>query len=234
MDAQGPNALIEVLKALTPLAWPAILALCLWKLFPELKKIMESRGFTVKIAGSELSVQAATDQVATQIEDLQKQVLLLRSATGTANSQQEIEAPELVQGALDQEPVGGEQPAILWVDDKPDGNAFEVAQLEQRGFQIDKAGSTDEGIGLIRTGRVYSAIISDMGRREGLGYRRDAGLLLLDEVRKSGLDVPFMVYSSRRYAAQNNAAVRSHGGDGATASPVELMEWINRRVLNKH
>jgi hypothetical protein len=56
---------IELIKALTPLAWPLMLAFLLWKLFPALKGIVTSRSFAVKIAGMEVSVQDATEQFQT-------------------------------------------------------------------------------------------------------------------------------------------------------------------------
>lgn len=210
---------LEWVKALTPLAWPLLAAVLLWRLFPALHAIATSRAFTVKVAGMELSVQSATEQLRNQIEDLQKQVLALRSepASGTEPK------AHLTEPASSAAPVA---PRGLWVDDKPDNNAFEIAQLEDEGIEIVQASSTEEAMAILASSRGFGFVISDMGRREGGAYRGQAGLLLLSAMRRAGFDTPFMVYSARRYADRNNAEVREAGGDGATASPIELMEWI--------
>src|SRR4051812_32935841 len=102
---------VEFIKALTALAWPLILAVLLWKIFPALKTIITSKGFSVKIAGMEVSVQDATEQIRTQIEDVQKQVMSLRSATSGGAEPTTSEAPRAAQSTK------GRPFRILWVDD---------------------------------------------------------------------------------------------------------------------
>jgi CheY-like chemotaxis protein len=214
---------IELIKALVPLAWPVMLAFILWKLFPALKAIVTSRSFSVKIAGMEVSVQDVTEQFRTQIEDLQKQVMLLRSA----EKQETISAPE---PSVETSPKVASSPRILWVDDKPTGNALEMGQLMEQGIDVVTAISTEEAMAILNSSSDFDAIISDMGRRESGEYRSQAGLILLKAVRKAGYQMPFLVYSSQKSAARNNEEVRRSGGDGATASPVELKEWINKKI----
>jgi CheY-like chemotaxis protein len=214
--------MIELIKALTPLAWPLMVAILLWKLFPILRGIVTSRSFSVKIAGMEVSVQNATEQFQTQISDLQKQVLLLRSGKQPAESDF-TEPPE-------QSAVAKKSARILWVDDNPSGNALEIAQLRLRGIDVTQALSTEDAMAMLNSNLSFDAIVSDMGRREHGTYRAQAGLVFLSALRRAGYNVPFLVYSSQKYAARNNEEVRSAGGDGATASPVELLEWIDRKV----
>lgn len=210
---------LEWVKALTPLAWPLLAAVLLWRLFPALHAIATSRAFTVKVAGMELSVQNATEQLRNQIEDLQNQVLALRSEpAAAAEPRTHVAAPENTTAPL--------TPRGLWVDDKPDNNAFEIAQLEDEGIEIVQASSTEEAMAILASSRGFDFVISDMGRREGGAYRGQAGLVLLSAMRRAGFDTPFIVYSSRRYADRNKAEVLQAGGDGATASPIELIEWI--------
>ncbi|MCC8977608.1 response regulator [Bradyrhizobium acaciae] len=216
--------MIELIKALTPLAWPLMVAILLWKLFPILRGIVTSRSFSVKIAGMEVSVQDATEQFQTQISDLQKQVLLLRSNKQPAGSGLDFTEPPVPSA------VAKKSPRILWVDDKPTGNALEIAQLRQRGIDVTQAESTDDAMAILNNDLSFDAIVSDMGRREHGTYRSQAGLMFLNALRRAGYNVPFLVYSSQKYAARNSAEVRSAGGDGATASPVELLEWIDRKV----
>ncbi len=113
---------IELLKALTPLAWPLMVGIVLWILFPILKAIVTSRAFSVKIAGTEITVQDATEQFRAQIEDLQKQVILLRSG------QPERPRPESKEPV--QRPIS-KTPRILWVDDNPTNNALENCAVER-------------------------------------------------------------------------------------------------------
>ncbi|WP_207768026.1 hypothetical protein, partial [Methylobacterium frigidaeris] len=57
----------EIIKSIAALIWPLIVAMLAWKAFPVLKSIASSRSFSVKIAGMELSVQDATEQIQKQI-----------------------------------------------------------------------------------------------------------------------------------------------------------------------
>jgi CheY-like chemotaxis protein len=216
--------MIELIKALTPLVWPLLVAILLWKLFPVLKGIVTSRSFSVKIAGMEVSVQDATEQFQTQISDLQKQVLLLRSDKQPAGSGPEFTEPPAPSA------VAKRSPRILWVDDNPTGNALEIAQLRERGIDVTQAVSTDDAMAVLNNDLSFDAIVSDMGRREHGAYRAQAGLMFLKALRRAGYNVPFLVYSTQKYAARNNEEVKSAGGDGATASPVELLEWIDLKV----
>lgn len=87
------------------------------------------------------------------------------------------------------------------------------------------AGSTAEAMRELQRNRV-DMIISDMGRTEQGRYVADAGLQLLQQLRTQGHAEPFTIYSSAKLAAQNDAMVRSAGGDGATSSTLALMRWI--------
>ncbi|MBR1177540.1 response regulator [Bradyrhizobium sp. KB893862 SZCCT0404] len=215
---------VELIKASTQLAWPAILAVFLWKLYPVLKGIITSRSFSVKIAGMEVSVQDATEQFQTQIADLQKQVLLLRSAHPTNGAAPTFDSPPAASA------VGQHSPRILWVDDKPAGNALEMGQIKELGIDITEAASTEDALAILNSAPSFNGVISDMGRREQGVYHAQAGLVFLNALRRAGHTVPFLVYSSQRNAARNNEEVKAAGGDGATASAVELLEWIARKV----
>lgn len=218
---------VEIIKALTALAWPVMLAIILWKLFPSVKAIVTSRSFSVNIAGMQISVQDATEQFRTQIEDLQKQVMLLRSERQAQGAEPE---PAVEPNEERLERTVSKHPRILWVDDKPSNNALEIAQLKERGIDVVSAVSTEDAMAILNNDAGFDAMISDMGRRESGGYRAQAGLVLLKAARKAGYNVPFLVYSSQKYAARNKEEVIEANGDGATASPVELLEWIGKKI----
>ena len=113
---------IELLKALTPLAWPLMVGIVLWILFPILKAIVTSRAFSVKIAGTEITVQDATEQFRAQIEDLQKTSNFATIRTAGATTPQSKEPV--------QRPIS-KTPRILWVDDNPTNNALENCAVER-------------------------------------------------------------------------------------------------------
>jgi CheY-like chemotaxis protein len=204
---------VDLLKAIASLAWPLLTALFLWRLMPAIKKVVESRGFTLKFAGIEVTAQEATDQIKSQLQDLKDQVIELRKISG--KSVEAISIP-----AIEQLPN-----TILWVDDKPTNNALEISQLEGRGYKVLTTLSTGEAMATLAKEKV-GFIISDMGRREEGHYIAQAGLVLLKAARQAGYKQPFVVYSSVKYRDKNDAEVKASGGVGATASPTTLLEWI--------
>lgn len=214
------SAFAQNAEALSSLLWPVILAVLLWKLFPLVRGIVESRPFTVKVGDMEISVQSASDQLQKQIEDLTEQVIDLRK--GQPQSIQPLQAEKPVNAPIAPAPV------ILWVDDKPQGNAVEIAQINSLGIKVITALSTAEAMGVLSKEAV-GVVISDMGRAEANGYRSDAGLELLDSMRDGGFDQPFMIYTGRRSAERARHGVGKKG-DGATYSPVELMTWVQTKL----
>jgi CheY-like chemotaxis protein len=70
---------LKLLDAISKLAWPLLAAALLWRLYPVLRKIFESRNFAIKVAGIDVSVQDASEQLAKQIQELQDQFLNLRN-----------------------------------------------------------------------------------------------------------------------------------------------------------
>lgn len=219
---------VDLIKALTPLSWPLILAIVLWRLFPAITSIVKSRSFAVKIAGMEVSVQDAAEQVRAQIEDLQRQVIALRGGSGAAAAAKTATAARSLARPLT--PTGGRTPKVLWVDDNMSNNAFQIAQLHDLGVTVVQSSSTEDAMSILGGNPNFDAVISDMGRREGGAYRAQAGLNLLTTIRKAGFQTPFMVYSSQRYAERARQDVLAAGGDGATSSPVELLEWVRQKL----
>ena len=90
---------------------------------------------------------------------------------------------------------------ILWVDDLPENNVIEASILRRRGIEVSAAGSSAEAHQKLASGQ-WDLIISDIDR-EG---RSDEGLRFLADLRKAGLTIPVIFYSSsysiERYAGQ--------------------------------
>src|SRR4051794_23851532 len=73
----------SILSAVAAVLWPLIAAAVLIFLLPELRKVVRSRSFAVEVFGMKLSVQAASDQLAEQIRDVQQRVVALEDAAPT-------------------------------------------------------------------------------------------------------------------------------------------------------
>jgi len=216
------DAIATILDALSKLAWPILVAVILWKLYPSIRGIIDSRGFTVKVGEMEVTVQEASDQLRTQVEDLQEKVSGLRLQVEGAQA-----ATGLTLAAEPREPEPKPIKRVLWVDDNPENNAFEIAKLRDDDLQVVQATSTDEAMGILLSGRLeVDAIISDMGRREQGKNQPEAGLTLIQEARGADIQAPIFIYASPRAVARYRDEIREAGGSGATASPIELFELI--------
>lgn len=214
---------IKLVDALSKLAWPTLAAIVIWKLYPALKNIMEARGFSVELGGMKLSVQEASDQLRKQIQDLQEKLGTLRD-----NVPESAEvAPKNVQ-ALTNEQV---PKRILWVDDVPSNNAYEIAKLRDEGYEITQAVSTTEAMNILAGSKQrFGLIISDMGRKEEGKYDAKAGIKLIKAISIAGIDLPVIVYSSANYATRNRREVLEAGGYEVTASPIDLFELIDKVI----
>jgi len=219
-----PKDIVELVKAVALLAWPLIAAVVLAALFPTIVAIARSRSFSVKVAGMEISVQDATEKLQSQIDDLQHQVIALRGEGGPSVAR----TAEAVAAPVAPSPARG--PRVLWVDDNMSNNAFQIGQLHDQGVTVVQSASTEDAMAILAGSPPFDAVISDMGRREGGMYQVQAGLNLIRRMRQADILTPFIVYSSQRYADSNRAAVKAAGGDGATSSPVELLEWVRGKL----
>lgn len=138
-------------------------------------------------------------------------------------------APATRRPAVSPPPVAAQLRHVLWVDDHPENNAFEVHALEERGVTVQLVRSTDDALRAIRTARLpFDAIISDMGRREDGRERRHAGIELIERLRGEDVTTPVVVYASAGAVAREGDRVRRLGA-AATASATELLELLGVR-----
>ncbi len=73
------------------------------------------------------------------------------------------------------------QNEVLWVNDRPENNAYERKAMESMGLEFTIVLSSDEALQILGVRR-FAAIISDMERKEGL---RDGYVLLEDDRAKT-------------------------------------------------
>lgn len=127
-------------------------------------------------------------------------------------------------------PHGRRSVRILWVDDNPSNNAYEVATLRSEGATVVEALATSEAMLRLRSGHeVFDVIVTDMSRQEGAAYRRDAGLELIRLVRDLDASLPIIVYSAPITKASARSAVDA-GAVAALNDPTELIALILREA----
>lgn len=209
----------KALEGIAALLWPCIVILLVFLFKPAVAALIESaksRKFTLKIGGQEITMEEANAQQRTLIADLQSQVVEIQKKIGVGV--QPIvappESPTLRQAT--------QRAPILWVDDQPKNNSYFVQQLSDRGFTIDLAPSTSEGLKQFDRGQ-YGLVISDMGRTEEGSYKPTAGLDLLKRIRDQNPDVPFVIFCSSRGAREHTSEAKTLGVTSITSSPTELM-----------
>lgn len=177
-------------------------------------------------------------------------VLAEKEARNAARREIEIGALELEgaraaatpNAAGDQAPAGQEQRAgtiqtealreppgpieVLWVDDRPDNNAREMAQLEARGIRVTTKTRSEDALAELRASPdKYAAVITDL-KREG---DRDAGYKFIDAGRGANPQIPFLVYTASSNPMIDSVA-RQHGAFAATNSPIQLIDLLNRAI----
>ena len=88
------------------------------------------------------------------------------------------------------------------------------------GIRIVLSTSTEDALGKLKLEH-FDAIISDMGRPPDA----KAGYTLLDALRASGNQTPFMIYAGSR-APEHQAEARRRGAIGCTNRANELFEMV--------
>jgi CheY-like chemotaxis protein len=207
----------RIIEALGSLLWPLLLAVLVLRVIPllpglvaDLRQALRTRAFKVKIGGAELSVEEATEQLRRQVSDLQTQIAAQLAERGPAKAA--AAASRRDQG----------RPTILWVDDRPERNALELAKLRDDGVEVLQARSTDEAMDVLALRRGVQAIVTNLGRTEGGEHRPHAGLTLMRQLREAGFEQPVFVYTWVTRAEQERNDALAAGAAAVTASPTEL------------
>lgn len=172
-----------------------------------------------------VSVQNAFTQLYRQVADLQDQIHELETLRST--SEPIVAEPEPSSENL----IAAATKSILWVDDKPENNAFEIAKLKAEDYSVVESTSTDNAMKQLQEGLSVDVIITDMGRTEGKEYIPDAGLQLIKKIRDASINVPIFCYTSPKAAQRHHDQTLEAGGNGATASPTALFQMIRRSTM---
>jgi CheY-like chemotaxis protein len=109
---------------------------------------------------------------------------------------------------------------VLWVDDAPANNVIEREAMAPYNIEFVIATSTEQALAELR-GRVFDAIVSDMGRPGD----KTAGFTLLESIRSRGDQTPCFFYTSAKSDAFKADALR-RGAQGITQYGEDLLEML--------
>lgn len=210
-----------IAKLLNVLIWPAILLFILIRFGRDLREFFSSLGeLTLKGAGFEASLKRKQAEVtaalaaaaASRPDGTTTSESAAKEAKIAAEVVAEVVTPRVIRRAS--------RSTVLWVDDNPDNNIYERQSLEALGVSFVLARSTDEALKQIARQR-FDAVISDMGRPPD----SRAGYTLLDKLRSSENQTPFIIYAGSR-DPEHIAESRRHGAVGCTNNANELFEMV--------
>jgi CheY-like chemotaxis protein len=209
------------------LLWPLILVFVLLYFGKPLKQFANNMGeFTFKAAGVEATAKRQQIEAATLLG-----AAVASRETVPSGGQQTVgenthEIADVVAEAATPRAMRRLNDArVLWVDDRPDNNAYERRALEALGIRFALSVSTEDALYKTELTR-YDVIISDMGRPPD----PRAGYTLLDALRKRGDRTPFVIYAGSD-APEHKVEAKEHGALGSTNRPTELFQLVLSGIL---
>jgi CheY-like chemotaxis protein len=227
VDTENAVRLLDsATKLLGVMIWPAVVAFILVRFGSKISEVIGSLSeFTFKGAGFEASARKRQTEAAAAL------------VAASASRPEAGATPETLGNAARQsvQIIGELSPRnlrqiegtkVLWVDDNPDNNTHERQSLEALGVRFVLSTSTDDALNKVKIQK-FDAIISDMGRPPD----HTAGYTLLDALRSSGDQTPFIIYASSR-APEHQAEAKRRGAVGCTNRPTELFAMV-LSVLNR-
>lgn len=216
------TGMADLINAVASLLWPLVVLFLLLGFRSQFREIIGSaakREVTLEIGGQTVTLGKLSEAQSEAIADLQKQLGTLREQVAALS-----EAPLTPQvSTATAEPTAPF--TVLWVDDHPENNVLEIAQLRNNGVRVDIARSTQEALSLFERGR-YRAVVTDMARHELGTEVPDAGLRLVKAIRTADPAVPVAVYAGSRAVRVMGAGATANGADLVTESPWELAEFF--------
>ncbi|WP_160309011.1 response regulator [Anaeromyxobacter sp. PSR-1] len=195
------------------LVWPTVVLVIFWRLRDVIAEVLSTRNVTVKGGGLELELKSKLEAAG------------YLGAAGAKEGSEVGQIAGIVNRTFSNARLGRLSGAqILWVDDRPENNAYERKALQAIGLSFVISKSTGDAVHRVRE-RSFDAVISDLGRPES----ERAGVVLLEELRKIGFERPYILYtlSAKSDAAQD---ARRAGAAAVATTPVELFEAVIRAL----
>jgi CheY-like chemotaxis protein len=215
-----------VIQGLAALAWPIIVVVILFSFRDVVRDVLgsaKSRKFTLKVGGSELTMEEASEQQRVIISDLQNQIVAMQKTLDTLTSASGVSLTT----AAEIKP--NEVKSILWVDDHPRNNATLIEHLTKLGIEVVTALSTSEAL-VNLAAKNFERVVSDMGRTENGQFHPTAGLDLVRQIHATNSNVPIIIYSSSRTAQTYKQEALAAGAKEITSSPTALINALQLGV----
>jgi CheY-like chemotaxis protein len=205
-------------KLASTLVWPVIVVYALVRFGPKIGDfIVTFSEFNLKGWGFEASAKKGEAAAALAAASASKPE---EGATPEAVGQAAREAVKIITELSTRNLRQISGATVLWVDDRPQNNVYERQALGALGLHFVLSTSTDDALDKIHTQK-FDAIISDMGRPPD----PMAGYTLLDTLRSSGNETPFIIYAGSR-APEHQAEARRRGALGCTNRATELFGMV--------
>jgi CheY-like chemotaxis protein len=231
VNAEQLTGLFDSIAAvIQALGWPLLLVFAILYFGAALKKFLNDIGeLTVKGTGWEASAKRQQLEAAASLGAAAvRQEASTTDATPKQDEEKAREIANIVSQAARPTTVRRlSNASALWVDDHPTNNVYPRRALEALGIRFTTSLDTADALEKVKRND-YDVIISDMGRPPD----QQAGLTLLDELRKLGVHAPVVIYASNK-AVQLRPEIMKRGGYGATADPQELFELVTNAILSK-
>ena len=143
-----------------------------------------------------------------------------RDLNGHASELSESDRQEIIRTASNAQSLSLEGRRVLWVDDTPSNNTYEVDAFETLGIEVTQVISTAEALNEFAN-RNYDVVISD--------FRRDAdtedGYVLLEKLQNMKSPVKYIIYSASVTPEYQKEALEK-GAFGETNRPRKLFELV--------
>jgi len=218
----------ELLKGIAAVITAAAFAFLLYLAAPTLialsKRISYNDGAsirTIKISGIEVTLQEGTDQLVQVVNGLQTELAKItervekispasaqQSSEKTAQQQPAVRAPKSL------------HMSVLWVNDAPRQDAYQIGRLTDDGVAVTTATSTARATAALQS-KKFDAVVTDYTRMEDGRSNPNAALDLIKAVREVKRDLPVIIYTSPDTAEKRAVEARDLGVV-ITGSPVEL------------
>ena len=184
--------------------------------------LLKRESLTMKVAGMEISVSEAARKSGEDLAALQERVACLESLRAAA-APRERPSYDDARAPADYQALK----SILWVDDYPSNNAFDIEKLEREGFRVRKEITTSGGLRAVAE-EPFGLVITDLGRNEAGEERPFAGLELIEKLRAKGFTAPVLVFGGRR-GIEHRDRLLQVGADEVTSSMVDVWKFIERK-----
>ncbi|MEO1274099.1 MAG: response regulator [Pseudomonadota bacterium] len=220
------SGIAEVVSALAALAIPLVAGWALWQILPEIKRQLSRGAVKINVGGAEISLQEASEGIEKQLADLQNRIFSIEELARD-RLDVDLDAYNKASEAL----VEGRKLSILWVDDEPANNAYEVARLTRMGHTVQTALASAEALlWLDKIGVPCDLVISDAGRPEGGAFNADAAADLVEAIARqsetNGKTAPPVIVYTRRANLPRAMRAKAKGARAVVSSPVDLLMQI--------